>query len=259
MRRAGAARRTAPSYELSPLLVDRMILMTGAPPVVLGPLDDYLVGMGSAMPSFDGAPGPTRHSRAYDMRVGAATHRVLARAVPQVRELSLPQAAPLLQAVIAEETHVGGRLAAARTRIAGMCAVYLRDYLPPVPATFMGAETRVGNSRIDLAWDLPDVGVFFDEIKTYRQTPTHLDTATAAQVARYLQVGGDMFGTRFIGVRLLMLANRHASQFLPANGAGASDYLERRGSSDGVRTHPSAAARNCQLRPQTTAGACRTR
>lgn len=193
--------------------------MPPALPSPLGCLDDYLSALGTPLPIWDDSDTPTRHSRAYDIRVGSLTHAVLGETVPLVQGLSLIDAAPLIQAAIHRLISVPGRLAAARVRIAGMSAVYVRDYLPPRPTAFLGAETAVGRGRVDLCWNDPNLGVFFDEIKTFRQTPTHLDRPTAAQIDRYLEAGRQSYGDRFAGVRLLTLANRHASKHVTPDGS----------------------------------------
>jgi hypothetical protein len=98
-----------------------------------------------------------------------------------------------------------GSLQSARSRVAGMTSMYLQQVAPGPDTTFLGAEIAADTGRVDLAWDCPTLGVFFDELKTWRHALPTLDRDTVEQINRYRTFGLATFGPRFAGVRLLPL------------------------------------------------------
>lgn len=167
---------------------------------------------GLPVPLYTGkAPG--RHDgNAWDIRIGMLTHKVIGRVAPAAQWLSPSEYPALVReavgALVTDRTL--GRLDRARTRVTGLTTQYLREFLPPSTATFLGTELAVVRGRIDLAWQHPTAGVWFDELKTWRHTHVGFDDATWQQVTRYLDAGTTTFGDEFAGLRLLTLGNLRA-------------------------------------------------
>lgn len=108
-----------------------------------------------------------------------------------------------------------GRARAGRQRVAGLAAVYYRNFLPPADWTFLGAELALGTGRVDLAWELPDERVIIDELKAVGYSEGLLVPETRAQVERYLTAGAERWGERFAGVRLIALGAPYHSLYVP--------------------------------------------
>lgn len=104
---------------------------------------------------------------------------------------------------------------AGRQRVAGLAAVYYRNFLPPAGWTLLGAELPLGSGRVDLAWELPDARVVVDELKAIGYSDRLLVAETRAQVERYLDAGCERWGERFAGVRLIALGAPYYSLYLP--------------------------------------------
>lgn len=164
---------------------------------------------GLPIPLFDGKPTPTHDSVAYDAKIGVLAHQIIAILAPTVRSLSKDEQrtriADTVAAVVTSPTL--GRLGKARLRVISMVMAYVNLYMPPVDATFLGAELVTGNGRVDLAWSLTGTGVWFDEIKTWRHQRVGLDTATWDQVHRYIDAGQSAFGDDFAGLRVITLSD----------------------------------------------------
>jgi hypothetical protein len=176
--------------------------------------------IGLPTPLYDQRPTRTHDSRAWDSKVGVLVHRVVGVLAP-VAQRSSPQTlrssiAATVAATVTDRSM--GRLDKARTRVSGMVSQYLSAFVPPPPTTFLGAEVSAGTGRVDLAWEHPSVGVFFDEIKTWRHVQPSLDEETWAQVQRYLAAGQETYGARFAGVRVLTLSHRQACVWISPQG-----------------------------------------
>lgn len=158
--------------------------------------------------------------RTWDSKVGTLTHTVAARLAGAAQSLD----AHALRASIAETVAATvtdrslGRLDRARIRVTGMVTQYLAEFVPPIPTVFLGAELAAGTGRVDLAWDHPTAGVFFDEIKTWRHVQPSLDEETWTQVHRYLDAGIDTFGDRFAGVRVITLSHLRSCVWISPEG-----------------------------------------
>ncbi|GMA18855.1 hypothetical protein MM440_05105 [Arsenicicoccus piscis] len=155
-------------------------------------------------------------------RQGTQAHAAIARiaaAVPATADEDMPG---LIRDAVA--AHVvgreNGRLAVARVRVSGLVHQYVRVFLPRT-AVFAGAEVSTGHGRADLAWDHPVVGVFYDELKTYRSADTAHDPTILAQLARYTTAGTKRHGLAFAGVRLITLGNTAASLLMEPDGRTA--------------------------------------
>lgn len=167
---------------------------------------------GLPVPIYAGkAPG--RHDdNAWDVRVGMLTHKVIGQVAPLAQSSDAADYPNLVRGLVAEAVKGSalGRLDRARTRVTGLTIQYLREFLPPSPTVFLGTELAAGRGRVDLGWQHPTVGVWFDELKTWRHTQVGFDDTTWAQVTRYIDAGTTTYGETFAGVRLLTLGNLRA-------------------------------------------------
>ncbi|MBE7325287.1 hypothetical protein IEQ44_11540 [Nocardioides sp. Y6] len=163
---------------------------------------------------------PTADRSSYDARIGSIVHGVIATVARTCQLLGFVERGDVVQEAVAAQT-LGrdlGRGDKARLRVTGLVCQYLDLYLPPADATFVGAELRLENGRVDLAWKHPKHGVFFDELKTWRHDKDALDADTLAQMERYLDAGSTRYSERFSGVRLITLGNRRAALWLRPDG-----------------------------------------
>lgn len=173
-----------------------------------------------AVPIYDDRPTATHDARAWDARIGILVHRVIAQLATTVQAIGLENASDMLGETVGRlvTSRDLGNLTRARIRTLGMADRYLRDFLPCPSAVLLGAEYGTGNGRADLAWNQPGVGVWFDEIKTWRHAAVGLDTETWDQVHRYMDAGLEQFGGRFVGVRVLTLSHPSACEVVTAIG-----------------------------------------
>lgn len=167
---------------------------------------------GLPIPRYTGKD-PGRHDgNAWDIRIGVLTHKVIGAVAPLALASDPANYPALVRGVVAEvvKDRTLGRLDRARTRVTGLTVQYLREFLPPTGTTFLGTELAAGRGRVDLAWQHPTVGVWFDELKTWRHTHVGFDDSTWAQVTRYLDAGTTTYADNFAGLRLLTLGNLRA-------------------------------------------------
>lgn len=92
--------------------------------------------------------------------------------------------------------------------------VYARRFVLDTDWTFKGAEVNAPGSRFDLVWEHDDGRVLIDEIKRGATRNNH--TAANQQVQRYLKAGKTLFGSQFVGVRLIWVSAPLGSQFYAA-------------------------------------------
>lgn len=162
---------------------------------------------GMPVPLFDGKRTPTHDSMNWDAKIGVLVHQVIGQVAPTIGSLSPDDGRALVAEAVDRTVRAKslGRLGKARTRATGMVLAYVSRYLPPIEAEFLGTELVVGAGRVDLAWRLPGVGVWFDEVKTWRHQGVGLDRDTWEQIHRYTAAGQDAFGHEFVGLRVLTL------------------------------------------------------
>lgn len=169
---------------------------------------------GLPVPVFDGKRTPTHESLMFDAKIGVFVHRVLGELAPTLGSMARRDAlAAIGETVDRVVTGRGlGRAGSVRLRVIAMVVAYMDRYLPPVGAEFLATELVCGDGRVDLAWRLPGVGVWFDEIKTWRHQDVGLDRVTWEQIHRYMAAGRGEFGAEFAGLRVLVLSQTaHAS------------------------------------------------
>jgi hypothetical protein len=170
---------------------------------------DLYARAGLPVPVYPEKPTQTHDNRAWDSKIGTFTHLISGRLAPTAQAMRGQE----LRAVIGETVGAMvkdrslGRLDKARLRVTGMVSQYLTHFVPPAPTVFLGTELAAGTGRVDLAWDDPTAGVFFDEIKTWRHVQATLDEDTWTQVHRYLDHGIATYGDRFAGVRVITLSH----------------------------------------------------
>jgi hypothetical protein len=175
---------------------------------------------GLPVPIYSDKPTQTHDSRAWDSKIGVLTHTVAGRLASTAQTID----GRALRVLIAETVGATvkdrslGRLDRARIRVTGMAMQYLTHFVPPTPAVFLGAEVAAGTGRVDLAWEDPDKGVFFDEIKTWRHVQATLDEDTWTQVHRYLDAGIAAHGDRFTGVRVITLSHLRSCIYVSPQG-----------------------------------------
>ncbi len=97
---------------------------------------------------------------------------------------------------------------------------YLRSFRPGFPWELVGSEVPLGRARVDLLWrarpadsDVALGDVLIDELKL-QISRGPLSPRLRAQLALYLTEGERMFGHRFVGIRLISLANTDRSRLI---------------------------------------------
>jgi hypothetical protein len=154
---------------------------------------------------LDTVEAPRSASLDFDRIVGKLAHRLLADNMDVARDLGpsalvdlfFPQATGLVSL-----EGIRGRRQAAATRITSLASHYVQRLAPPAFVTYLGAEQTLGEGRIDLTYEHPTLGVFFDELKTWKNPRLILDDATVPQLDRFVR-GSAAYGTGCAGVRLL--------------------------------------------------------
>lgn len=181
-----------------------------------------LAGVPVAIREQRGDRAPQQTAADWDRRVGVLVHAVVAVLVPVLRAEPTANAGDVATEIASRMVTDRrlGNLARARGRVAGMASLYAQRLMPPPSVLFLGAEVRVASgARVDLAWDCPRTGVFYDEIKSWRQVLAVMDEDTNDQVHRYLDAGLAAHGSRFAGVRLLTLSALPRALFVDRLGA----------------------------------------
>jgi hypothetical protein len=157
--------------------------------------------------------------------VGSVTHAVAADLADQARALAPDQIADLVIAAAGRMVvnKVASRRRAVWFEAVGHASLYLRCAVPPLPWQFLGAEHPTGAGPVDLAWEHPDLGVVYDELKTTGHGGvTHPGEDYLAQAARYAAAGARQHGESFLGVRLIVLGGLRASRLVHGDGTAIS-------------------------------------
>lgn len=157
---------------------------------------------------------PTQERTTWDARNGAIAHSVIGKLAPFAQAVSVQERVHLarnaVEVALSGQSRLG-RHDKAALRILGLVSSYMRRYLPANTTLFLGTELSAGDGRVDLGWSNQEVGVFFDELKTWRHHTTLIDHSASLQIRRYLDAGVAEFGDRFAGVRLLTLGHSGGS------------------------------------------------
>jgi hypothetical protein len=173
-----------------------------------------------------GQPRLSRKQRDMDIDLicGTLTHRLTA------RMLNLEQSDPgalndyeavLLEqanAIVTAEPGLGTHRSRTNMRVVTAAAQYLRRYRPNSQVLFIGTEVMVPDGRVDIAWEHPTLGVFFDELKTTRHHETRLVGGHLDQVEGYVWSGVARYGSRFAGVRYIPLLHPANARWVTARG-----------------------------------------
>jgi hypothetical protein len=153
---------------------------------------------------------PAPEGTHLDLLTGTLTHQTIAAVLRRLNAEGSHDVAMLIltegSRVVAASAVSGSQRARTRMRVATAAGQYIQRYQPGPPSVYLGSEIAAGDGRVDLVWNHPRIGVFYDEVKTTRHhsvmSPTDL-----AQVTRYARAGHTQYGDRFAGVRYLPLLN----------------------------------------------------
>src|SRR5262249_41108778 len=114
---------------------------------------------------------------------------------------------------------------AARQWLMSTASLYLRLFALPSDWDLLGAEVRGPSCVFDLVWRNASTGrVLADELKTGKAADLVGGEQLHAQLDRQRQDGATLFGERFDGIRLLILAAPRRSFFVAPDGARSSLY-----------------------------------
>ncbi|MHB1527540.1 MAG: hypothetical protein ACYCZN_14935 [Candidatus Dormibacteria bacterium] len=145
--------------------------------------------------------------------VGIRVHRTIVSVLTQGLE---PAGASRTMQILAAAREIAGELPpgargrAFITDVASCAASYLLRFAPPPPWLFRGAEVALGGGRADLVFEhLPSGRWVVDEVKT--EVERNGDVRHHDQVRRYLKGGTELWGDRFVGVRLCMISRPRSS------------------------------------------------
>jgi hypothetical protein len=98
----------------------------------------------------------------------------------------------------------------------GLVAAYFR-YFSFKAGTFLGAEVWVGGAPVDLVWESNGV-IWIDEIKTGSSAIRETREGLELQVKEHWGAGSNEFGSKFGGVRAILLDHVESSFHLDAVG-----------------------------------------
>lgn len=164
--------------------------------------------------------------REIDTLVGVLTHRLVGRVLEDAVCGSISLAGDLAAAIIdlgseliAAQPDLGSHRQRVRMRVVTASGQYLQRYRPTDGVEFLGTEMPVREGIVDIAWRHPDVGVFFDELKTSRRCYERLTPTAQDQLERYVRSGIAEYGKRFYGVRYIPLLNPHSAVMARAEGS----------------------------------------
>lgn len=151
---------------------------------------------------------------------GSIAHAVIARLSALTRTPSLSDVQSLVDDALAGFAAIEAR--AHRQNIRGVVHRYFTRCLPPAEFVFGGAEWDLGVGRADLVhFDFAERALA-DEVKTGSPRSLHV-ASTKRQVERYRGACLEVWGDRFIGLRLLCPTDPAASLFI--NPAGVTTPL----------------------------------
>lgn len=121
-------------------------------------------------------------------------------------------------ASVVTDARLGRRTRAARIAAAAAAAVYVDRFLPTSDWELLGSEFILGCARADLVW-ASALGILVDELKTAdARTAGRASGRTHAQTDTYRTAATQLFGERFLGVRLIYLAAASHSVLVLPNG-----------------------------------------
>lgn len=164
-------------------------------------------------------PTVTETGRRTSAREGQQVHRIVGELAPLVGDISIAERNALVAQATrqAVNSKADGRLAKARMRVNSLVNCYFGLYFPPREFEILGHELNVGDGLVDLAWSHA-TGVLFDELKTHRELRSMHTADIDEQLHRYRLAGRDLYGDRFLGVRLIALGNSRDSFTLLPDG-----------------------------------------
>lgn len=179
----------------------------------MSPVYRALRDAGLAYPVYEPTePTPTQRRMLQNLRMGTMIHNSRAACVADLAEDPHQQREPMIDAAVARAgSTLNPRRRGRPDRINGVVSAMVRRYLahfmPGPPARFLGAEQPVLDGRVDLVWEHPVAGVFFDEVKSWRTVAASLDPYTWDQITRYTSAGLARHGREVAGVRIITLVH----------------------------------------------------
>ena len=167
-----------------------------------------------------------RREMELDAVVGTLTHRLVAEMVHAQESGVIRNDDDLATTLIEYGSRIvyatpglGSHRAKVRIRVVTLAGRYLQQFRPPPEVRFLGTEMTVDQGVVDIAWQHPDLGVFYDELKTTRHwSATHSPT-TREQVERYVQSGVALHGDCFTGVRLIPMHHPQSAALATPDGS----------------------------------------
>jgi hypothetical protein len=147
---------------------------------------------------------------------GTATHASIAALAARTRTPTGPEVMAAVNAALPMFSPIEAR--AHRQNVTGLVAGYFWNLLPPATWLFAGSEVQLGEGRVDLLWRDSGDRLLLDEIKTGAPRSLSL-SSTQQQVSRYLTAAHEIWGERFVGVRLLSLRDWRRSLFVSLDGS----------------------------------------
>lgn len=186
-------------------------------------------------PRVTGAEHPGRSRVMFDLdeerarptAQGTIAHVAIAKLAAHTRKPSLDQVQALVDEALSKFAAIEAR--AHRQNIRGVVHRYFTRCLPPAQFILGGANFDLGVGRPDLIWFDVDGRVLADEVKTGSPRSLLLPT-TADQVERYRLACCEVWGDRFLGIRLLCPPDPAASLFIHPSGLrtplSATPYLD---------------------------------
>ena len=146
---------------------------------------------------------------------GRIAHYVISKLAPLGRHHALDDIRSAARAQLREFGQVESR--AHLQNISGLVHRYFSQCLPPAGYIFGAAEVELGVGRPDLTWRTSDDRVLVDEIKT--GSPRNVELArTREQIERYRTACLDVWGERYVGLRLIAVGDTARSVFVSPDG-----------------------------------------
>lgn len=178
----------------------------------------------------DGTPARRRQGGPVDpSALGQAAHDVIAAlAADGVRTAEYERVS------VAVRNHAAtsgatSRQQAAHQWLASTASLYFRLFALPAGWDLAGVEVRAPHCRFDLLWRNRFGGdVLADELKTGKAGDLVGGAALEHQLERERRDGVELYGERFLGVRLLVLGAPRRSLFLARDGSRTPLYPEDR-------------------------------
>lgn len=165
---------------------------------------------------------------ARSREIGTIAHSVIGRLAAVSLAPELDQVRSAINRELSQFASMEAK--AHRQNLRGLVHSYFWHSLPPAAFMLSAAEQRLETGRVDLVWFDIDDQILVDELKAGHPRALQLAT-TREQVRRYTTELVDTWGDRFLGVRLVSLAEPSASLFVgpgcPPVSLAETEYVRR--------------------------------